>query len=177
LPATVLSRCQVVRFTPLKEALVVALLMESGVDEGSARFLARACQGQVGLVLGRTPEVWRERRDQAVVLLREVASKGAEALFTHVEALGRDRTQIGELIEAVWLWYRDLFCVKAGGGPRLLVSSDRRGELVDGAAATSWEVILDGLVACREAWQALEGNVSPRLTLEVLLSRLVLRAA
>jgi hypothetical protein len=29
-----------------------------------------------------------------------------------------------------------------------------------------------GLSACREAWQAIQGNVSPRLTVEVLLSRL-----
>jgi hypothetical protein len=32
--------------------------------------------------------------------------------------------------------------------------------------------VLGGLVACREAWQSLQGNVSPRLTVEVLLSRL-----
>ncbi|MFQ5897254.1 MAG: DNA polymerase III subunit delta' [Candidatus Methylomirabilia bacterium] len=177
LPPTALSRCQVVRFTPLGEAEAVALLMNSGVDEATAQFLARACQGQVGLVLGREPGLWRERRDQAVALLSEVASKGAEALFARVEALGRDRTQIAELIEAVWLWYRDLCCVKAGGAPRLLLSSDRQAELVSNAGATPWEGILAGLVACREAWQALEGNVSPRLTLEVLLSRLALRAA
>jgi hypothetical protein len=32
--------------------------------------------------------------------------------------------------------------------------------------------LLRGLGACREAWQALQGNVSPRLTVEVLLGRL-----
>ena len=37
--------------------------------------------------------------------------------------------------------------------------------------------LLARLTACREAWHALQGNVSPRLTVEVLLSRLALRAA
>ena len=32
--------------------------------------------------------------------------------------------------------------------------------------------LLRGLGACREAWLALQGNVSPRLTVEVLLGRL-----
>jgi hypothetical protein len=32
--------------------------------------------------------------------------------------------------------------------------------------------VVAGLRACREAWQAIQGNVSPRLSIEVLLSRL-----
>jgi len=177
LPPTVLSRCQLVRFAPLTEAEAVAVLWERGVDEATARFLARACQGRVGVALARGPAAWRDRRDNAVALLREVNAEGGEALFNSVEALGRERAQAAELIEAVWLWYRDLLCAKAGGDPRLLVSSDRQAELTRAAEATSWEAILDALGACREAWQALEGNVSPRLTLEVLLSRLTLKAA
>jgi len=50
-------------------------------------------------------------------------------------------------------------------------------ELSRAGASIPWEAIFAGLGACREAWQALQGNVSPRLTLEVLLGRLVLKAA
>jgi len=35
---------------------------------------------------------------------------------------------------------------------------------------------MDALGACREAWLAIQGNVSPRLTVEVLLGRLALAA-
>jgi len=177
LPPTVVSRCQVVRFAPLAEAQAVAVLRERGVDEATARFLARACQGRVGLALARDPAAWRERRDGIVALLNKVSAEGGEALFNFVEGLGRDRAQAADLIEAVWLWHRDLLCAKAGGDPRLLISGDRQAELGRLAGATSWEAILVALVACREAWQALQGNVSPRLTLEVLLSRLALKAA
>lgn len=177
LPPTVLSRCQVVRFAPLGEADAVAVLRRHGMDEATARFLARACQGRIGLALARDAVHWEERRDRAVALLRKVSAEGGETLFNSVEALGRDRDQASQLIETVWLWHRDLLCAKAGGDPRLLVSSDRQAELTGAAAATSWEAIFDALVACREAWQALQGNVSPRLTLEVLLSRLALAAA
>lgn len=177
LPPTVLSRCQVVRFARLGQGEAGQLLKDHGLDEPTAEFLARACQGQVGLALARGPALLRERRDQAVALLSEIAARGPEALFAGVETLGRDRAQVTELIEAVWLWHRDLLCAKAGGDWRLLISGDRQVELAEASGTTSWEAILQALEACRDAWKALEANVSPRLTLEVLLTRLTLKAA
>ena len=44
------------------------------------------------------------------------------------------------------------------------------------ARASSYEEIIQGLRHCREAWQALQGNVSPRLTVEITLARLALGA-
>jgi DNA polymerase-3 subunit delta' len=177
LPATVLSRCQVVRFDPLPEEDAVALMTERGVGAEQARLLARACQGRVGLALSLDPAAWLARRDLALSILTDVTAKGAEAMFTQGEKLGRDRTQAEQIIETYWLWYRDLLCVKAGGGERLTIHADRQAELARAAATSSWEEILQGLAHCREAWQALQGNVSPRLTLEVTLARLALRAA
>ncbi|MBI4591790.1 MAG: DNA polymerase III subunit [Candidatus Rokubacteria bacterium] len=177
LPATVISRCQVVRFVPLGEEETVALLEARGIDGPPARLLTRACQGRPGLALAQDPKTWVERRDLALSILAEVGAGGAGALFKWAESLGRDRPQVEQLIETWWLWFRDLLCVKAGGDPRLLVHGDRQGDLTGAADARSWEELLAGLCACREAWQALQGNVSPRLTMEVVLSRLALRAA
>jgi len=177
LPATVLSRCQVVRFMPLHEEEAVALLQSRGMDEGTARLLARASQGRPGLALAQDPAAWLERRDLALSILAEVAADGATAVFKWGETLGRDRAQMEQLIETWWLWYRDLLCAKAGGDPRVLIHGDRAAELTRDAAARSWDSIVGGLAACREAWQALQRNVTPRLTLEVMLSRLALGTA
>ena len=184
LPATVISRCQVVRFLPLGEEEAVALLESRGMDGPTAQLLARASQGRPGLALAQDAAVWVERRELALSILAEVgagrvpAPEGwVGALFKWSEALGRDRAQIEQLLETWWLWYRDLLCAKASGDPRLLIHGDREAELTAAAAARSWKELLRGLEACREAWQALQRNVSPRLTLEVVLSRLALGAA
>lgn len=177
LPATVLSRCQIVRFHPLPDEEAVALLGERGVGAERARLLARACQGRVGLALSMDPAAWVEQRDLALSILADAAAKGAETLFKRVENLGRDRAQAERIIETYRLWYRDLLCVKAGAGGRLTIHADRQAELEAVAAALSWEEILRGLDQCREGWQAIQGNVSPRLTLEVTLAALALRVA
>lgn len=177
LPATVISRCQVVRFVPLGEDETTTLLEARGMDGPAARLLARASQGRPGFALAQDPGVWVEQREQALSILADVAAGGAGALFKWAESLGRDRAQVEQLIETWWLWYRDLLCAKAGGDPRLLIHGDRQGDLAAAAGGRSWEELFQGLGSCRDAWQALQGNVSPRLTLETMLSRLVLRAA
>lgn len=149
LPATVLSRCQLVRFAPPQSEGTVALL-----PAGSG-----------------------EERERALRWLHDAERVGAEAILEGSEGLGRDRGAALTLVESCWLWYRDLLTVHGGGAPRLVVFGDRVPALSQRASELSLDEVVSGLRACREAWQALQGNVSPRLTVEVLLSRLALKAA
>ena len=141
LPATVLSRCQVVRFQPRTEAGAVALLPD-GRDEARRRAL--------GVIAG-------------------ARSAGAEAILAAGETAGRERQVAETLVETCWLWHRDLLCAQGGGDQRLSVFGAAAAPPRDGFELAD---VLAGLRACREAWQALQGNVTPRLTVEVLLSRI-----
>jgi hypothetical protein len=142
LPATVLSRCQIVRFRPRQDDATVALLPDGRGEQYAPALRALAAAGK----------------------------DGAEAILRVGEALGRDRQAAETLVEACWLHYRDILCRQGGGAPRLSVFETA-------AAPGSFDEVIRGLAACREAWHALAGNVSPRLTVEVLLSRLALQEA
>ena len=139
LPATVLSRCQIVRFRP------------------------RAVEGAVALLPGGAGE----DRARALGWLAQAQSGGTERILQIGEAVGRDREAALAVVETCWLWYRDLLCSQGGADARLAVFSGK----ADGLGRSLDEVVA-GLSACREAWQAIQGSVSPRLTVEVLLSRL-----
>jgi len=139
LPATVLSRCQIVRFRPRTADGVVALLPT-----------------------GAGPE-----RERALGWLAQAQARGPAAVLQIGEAIGRDREAAEATVETCWLWYRDLLCAHAGGDARLAVFAGRAT-----GGRRSLDEIVAALEACREAWQAIQGNVSPRLTVEVLLSRL-----
>ena len=148
LPATVLSRCQVVRFAPVQPAGTVALLPDG---RGEARAAALGC-------------------------LTDAETKGPGAILRAAEGLGRDREAAEGLVETCWLWYRDLLCARTGAPGELSVFAERQAALAERAERLSVEQIVDRIVACREAWHAIQGNVSPRLTVEVLLGRLALGA-
>ena len=145
LPATVLSRCQIVRFRPVVPEGAVALLPGGGGPE----------------------------RERALKWLGQAQSRDAGAALQVGEAIGRDREAAEAMVETCWLWYRDLLCAQGGADARTSVFGGR----ASAAAGHTLDEVVAGLRACREAWQAIQGNVSPRLSVEVLLSRLQYKAA
>jgi DNA polymerase-3 subunit delta' len=139
LPATVISRCQVVRFEPRG-------------DQAAA--VARA---------------------QARTLLGEVRAEGTDALFRRTERLDRETAE--GLVDAYWLLCRDLVLAKAGAPASLLADTARAVDLAREAETWTLDDLLGAIELCRQAREALTRNVAPRLTIEVILSRLALRAA
>jgi DNA polymerase III subunit delta' len=138
-PATVLSRCQVVRFAPRD-------------DTGAATAQAQA----------------RE-------LLTEVRAQGVDALFRRTERLEREKAEA--LVDAYWIFCRDLLLARAGAPAALFADGDHAAELAREAEGWTIDQVLAAVDLCRQAREALLRNVAPRLTLEVVLSRLALRAA
>lgn len=139
LPATVLSRCQIVRCTP------------------------------------RPDPAAAEARAGALTLVAEVRAKGADALFRRLQTIDRDKAVL--LIDAYWLWCRDLLLIQSGAPPTLLAHASVDADIAREAAQWAMGDLLAEITNCRAARAALETNVSPRLTVEVLLSRLATRAA
>lgn len=140
LPATVLSRCQIVRFQP-----------RIGAETTDRREASEA--------------------------LAEVQAQGVDALFRRAQAFERDRERAERFVDGCWLHVRDLLLAKGGAPARLLGDPAGAAALEREAAGWTMDELLHGLAVCREARQALAVNVAPRLTLEVVLARLALRAA
>lgn len=140
-PATVLSRCQIVRFQPRAAA-------DQAVD-----------------------------RAEAAQALAEVRAQGADALFRRAQPFERDRERAERFVDACWLHCRDLLVVKCGAPAHLLAEPSSAAALAREAGGWTMDALLRGIAACREARQALAVNVTPRLTLEVVLTRLALRSA
>jgi len=136
-PATVLSRCQLVRFAPRR-------------DERAAA-----------------------EREEALEILGEVRAKGVEAMFRRSGTFDRDRERAEQVVDAYWWLCRDLVLAKCGAAH---LTADAAANAKE-AESWSWDDLWKGLETCREAREALAVNVTPRLTLEVLLSRIALRVA
>jgi replication-associated recombination protein RarA len=138
-PATVISRCQLVRFRARGEESAAALVAE------------------------------------ASTAVAEVREHGAHALFKRTERVDRDRAEA--LVDGCWRLCRDLLLLRAGGAPALLTDPARAEALAMEAAAWTDAGLYAAIESCRQAHLALAGNVTPRLTVDVMLGRLADRVA
>jgi DNA polymerase III delta subunit-like protein len=139
LPATVISRCQIVRF--------------------QTRDADRA-----GTLVGET-----------LALLEAARAEGAPALFRRTERVDRERAEA--LVDGAWLLARDLLLARAGAPAGLLTDPARAGALAAEAERWTDGALVAMIEACRGAREILINNVTPRLTVETVLHRLLARAA
>ena len=138
-PATVISRSQIVRFQP-RDA------------------------GRVAAAVG-----------EALALLQAARADGAPGLFRRTERIDREKAE--SLVDGCWLLCRDLLLARAGAPAALLSDPGRADALAAEARDWSDEGLRAAIETCRHARETLINNVTPRLTVEAVMGRLLARAA
>ncbi len=168
LPATIRSRCQTVRFAPLREATVQAFLAERAkVPAREARVLAALASGSLGRALTLRDQPALELRDQALALLEPALRRDYAALWKAAQAAGgygrANREKVRRTVEFQLLWLRDLLRLRHGGSGADLVNRDREAQLEALAGQVSAGEIRRRALILEETLRAIEGNVSPDL--------------
>ena len=113
----------------------------------------------------------------ALALIGEAREGGMPAVFARFDRSRPDRAEAEAIVDAWWLWCRDLMLAKAGAPADALTMPDRAADFAAEAELWSLREIERAIAMCREAREGLAVNVAPRLTLEMLLTRLGLRVA
>lgn len=175
LPATILSRCQVVLLHPVSPARLEAALRERGQDEVSAARLARAAQGSVGWALRavQNPKLLADQ-EATVTRLAQILEMDVPARLDLAESLTaerKDRTVLRRNLELLLLVGRDLLLL-AGGQPAQFVGGELQSALSAQAARLSLADLHAFLTGLGLAMQRIDRNVDARLALEALFMRL-----
>jgi DNA polymerase-3 subunit delta' len=177
LPATILSRCQRVRFAPLPEAVIREFLERRvGVAAADARLLAALAAGSLtrALIL-REGEPQRER-DEALALFAVARNGDPAALWKAVQGFmkyGRTgREALRRMAEFHELWLRDLLRARYGAPKEQLVNADREADVRRLAALAEPAEVRRRLLVLEEMLRTIEGNVTPELAMFSALSRL-----
>jgi DNA polymerase-3 subunit delta' len=174
LPATVVSRCQILELPPLPTSQVEAALSQRwGVEQPRAGLLARLCHGCLGwAILAASDERLLKQRAERVEELLNVLSGDYETRFAYVTRLvawfNQSRGLVQEVLD-LWLdWWRDLLLVKLGSSDGV-TNIDHQSMLVNMARGYRLAQIRAVINSIQAVGEQLRQNANPRLALEVLM--------
>jgi DNA polymerase-3 subunit delta' len=168
---TLVSRCQRIRFVPLEVGQVMAVVStRSDAPERERRAAVALAEGSPKRALWLLSGEQMAFIQTTVGALLDAASRrDVLPLFEAAVEAGRDRKLLGEVLEVVRAWLRDVLLCHEGLGEGRVVNADQLDRLEREASRLSRAAILARLRAVNEAQAALRGNVHATLALENLV--------
>ncbi len=174
---TIVSRCSLLRFSPLSKHLIADYLhSQHGLANSEAEAIAKFSQGSLANALR-----WMEKKeDRAQVLIRQLLKErlynglpGWHDLLLEIDGLDEQVKNEEALFEEIFLWFRDLHLVREKSEEKYIYHQDAKnilGRQGEGRTLPPLPLVYDIL---SEAHQALKAHVRLRHVLEVVLLKLV----
>lgn len=137
---TIRSRCQTVRFAPVRVTAIEELLAEEQkMPQDEAALAARVSRGSVGKALAFDIEWYRNTRDMLLDVLRSALGAGnlssmLQASEQMNDAKNKDRYE--DAIDVLETLVRDLFAISKGVGAAGVINADIAAELTKLAGQT-----------------------------------------
>lgn len=180
LPATVRSRCQLLRFGPLSSDQVAGLLRQRvGLDETRAELVARLSEGSLGraLRLAGSQDLEEQRRLVEKVCRLAGRRSGPDAVFKLAEEIAGLGPGLDPILELLRVYLRDLtwLCSGLKGAESRLVNRDQSETLKTVAAGLHSQVVLTWTRAVQRTQNSLRANANRRLAVEEMLLELTER--
>ena len=176
LPATILSRCQQLRFNPI-QVDTAALFLEKklSINTESAYLLASSSGGSIGKALEMSENSYLTFRNEVIESVNTFSFKDPLKFLSFVDNFGKDEKDgkdiLGKL-EILRSWYRDILVYKETGETKSLTHRDRIEIIRDFAEKISGLNILKSIKTINRAYSAIEQNASKPLMLEWMMFKL-----
>ena len=183
LPPTIISRCQSLRFSPLKAEAIRSLLEKRGMPPAASRLASRLAQGSMERALSIGQGDFLERRHRLVELYFSTSPNDIGALCgaaaelvgekgRHAEGKERRRRKLDDILEIMLGWCRDILVARCGGPQGLFVNEDLSEEIRKESSRLSHEQAQELVKAALEAFRRAERNVLPEACIEAMFLRL-----
>ncbi|WP_096203270.1 DNA polymerase III subunit delta' [Bacillus sp. FJAT-45350] len=171
---TVLSRSQILSFTPLSPMDLYKRLVNDGVSSSVASLLS-AITTDLNEAERFSENDWVvQARNLVIQLTEEIQNRPHQVLFTLQDKwldLFKGKEQLDLGLDLLLLWYRDLLYTHINEDNDL-VYIDQKERLVNDSLYSSQGRISRQMTAILEAKRHLSANVNPQLLMEKLLLRL-----
>jgi DNA polymerase-3 subunit delta' len=170
LPATVLSRCQQVRFNPLRRETIVSFLESKlSLDSKSARSIALSSCGSIGKARAMNDESYLTIRATILDIIARIKTKDPLKMLSALNDFGQERKDIMERLGILMTGYRDALVYKETGDRDNLINQDHIDIIKSVAESGSGRDILNCIRAVDRASHTINQNANKQLTLEVMM--------
>ena len=168
---TILSRCVQMKLKPLKDFTIKSYLTQNlHVPEKDADICTAFARGNLGKAIHlASSDEFKELFQKVMVLVKNVRTMDISMLLDCIREMKEQNFDIGEVLDLMQLWYRDVLMFKVTKDMNLLIFKDEykmineTGEKVDYAGL---EAILAAIDTARTR---LNANVNMELAMELLL--------
>ena len=124
---TIISRCQSIKFSPLKwDEIETSLMTKQGLDADKAKLISKLCFGNYRRALELLDEELSQRRQYILTILRTVI-RGNVDRIVFVEELIRenDKKVLKEYLELLLVWFRDILIFLNSKDHDLIINIDQ----------------------------------------------------
>ena len=168
---TILSRCVQMKLKPLKDFTIKNYLTQNlHIAEKDADICAAFARGNLGKAIHLAlSDEFRELFQKVMVLVKNVGTMDISMLLDCIREMKEQNFDIGEVLDLMQLWYRDVLMFKVTKDMNLLIFKNEykmineTGEKIDYAGL---EAILAAIDTARTR---LNANVNMELAMELLL--------
>lgn len=168
---TILSRCVQLKLKPLKDFTVKSYLVQHlGIAEKEADLCAAFARGNLGKAIHlASSDEFKELYYKIMELVKNVETMDIVDLMDRIREIKELNFDIGEVLDMLQLWYRDVLMFKVTKDMNLLIFKDEY-KTINGMGQNvgydGLEKILAGIETCRVR---LNANVNMELAMELLL--------
>ena len=173
MPATVISRCRHMRFSPLPTNDVARYLVEKkGIEQQKSALLAGLSGGSIGLALELDQEDIATYRAEIMQLLMNSKKDNPISLLNLASFFGQDKKKIKQGLDIISSCFRDALIFKETRKNEMLINQDKSSFINRLAQKLSGEQIIQNIFLIAKAWDTIELNVNKTLTLETMAFKL-----
>lgn len=165
--ATIVSRCQHVRFNPVPAKLLASELAQNhAIDPKEAELLAAMANGSFFRALALKNSEWMFRRNWIIEEIEKMDNSSTEVRLALAEKISKikDKEDIHDLLEIMKTWYRDLLIAKYC--PDKVINKDLMESVHKNSRRYTQQMLLKSISAVDRVEKEIDANVNIRLVLE-----------
>jgi DNA polymerase-3 subunit delta' len=172
---TIVSRCQHIRFSPIPQNHIEALLVEKqGANHDDAKIIATMANGSISKAISMMRHIskinWIKRRAWLLNSVESLSLMPISSRLVFAENLSKNKVALAESLEVIKSWFRDLVICKFN--PEQIINKDLREKIQLNSKKLAVASLLSKIDDIHLAQKNIQANANLRLTLEVLIIRL-----